>query len=109
MKRSVFLHIEDIVKCYPRMNEFINKCANNPYYQLDDEKRISILKEQQSVIKNVISNSSSEILEVVDGLYFHHDPNKNLDGVAYDLHISTSTLFYRRNKFLESVRRGLGW
>lgn len=82
---------------------------NNIYYSPEDDRAVASLRNQQNVVQECLSNSSELEIELIDTLYFHHDPNKTLDGVAYDLHISSSTLFYRRNKFLEMMRRGLGW
>lgn len=109
MKRAVFLHIESILRGYPRMNDYIKQRLNNKYYSLDDDKAVSVLIEQQMVVKNCLVNSTEEDQQLIDALYFHHDPNQTLDGVAYDLHIAPSTLYYRRNKFLENMRKGLGW
>ena len=34
-----------VVKRYPRINDYINQYQHNKYFSLDDEKRISVLKE----------------------------------------------------------------
>lgn len=109
VKRTVFLHLESILRDYPKMNDYIDKRIHNIYYSPDDDRAVASLRIQQSVVKECLAKSSEPEIELIDTLYFHHDPNKTLDGIAYDLHISPSTLFYRRNKFLESMRRGLGW
>lgn len=109
MKRAVFLHIESILKDYPKMNDYINIRKQNKYYSPEDDRVVNCLRNQQGVVKDCLQNSSDDEIELIDALYFHHDPNKTLDGVAYDLNISRSTLFYKRNKFLEEVRHGLGW
>lgn len=109
MKRAVFLHIESILRDYPRMNDYIKQRLNNKYYSLGDDKAVSVLIEQQMVVKNCLVNSSEDDQELIDSLYFHHDPNKTIDGVAMDLNISRSALFYKRNKFMEAIKRGLGW
>lgn len=109
MQRSIFLHIEQLLKDYPRMNDYINQYQHNKYFSLDDEKRILVLKEQQDIIKETIKNMDDDTLEAVNALYFNREPNKTIDGVALSLNISRSTLFYRRNKFMEKVKKLLGW
>lgn len=109
MKRAVFLHLESILRDYPKMNEYIERRKNNIYYSPEDDRTVASLRMQQGVVRECLAKASDPEIELIDTLYFHHDPNKTLDGVAYDLHISPSTLFYRRNKFLEAVRHGLGW
>lgn len=109
MKRAVFLHIEQLLKDYPNINNFIADIEKSPYFGVDDQRRIITLKQEQSAVKDAILNSGDDTLETINSLYFHHDPNKTVDGVALDLNISRSTLFYRRNKFLELVRSNLGW
>lgn len=109
MQRAVFLHLEQLLKDYSGINNFIAEIEKSPYFGLDDEKRIIILKQHKEAVRDAISNTDEETLETIDSLYFHHDPNKTLEGVALDLNISRSTLFYRRNKFLELVKNNLGW
>lgn len=109
MQRAVFLHLEQLLKNYPKIDNFIASIQENPYFGLDDEKRIMTLKQEQTAVRDAISNTDDDTLETIDSLYFHHDPNKTVEGVALDLNISRSTLFYRRNKFLELVKNNLGW
>lgn len=109
MQRSTFLHIEQLLKDYPKMNDYINQYEHNEYFNLDDEKRILVLKEQQHTIKETIENMDDETLEAINALYFNREPNLTIDGIALSLNISRNTLFYRRNKFIEKVKRLLGW
>lgn len=109
MKRAIFLHLESILRDYPKMNDYIKSKRDNIYYSVDDDRAVSALVNQQSVVKECLSKASDPEIELIDALYFHHNPNQTLDGVAYDLHIAPSTLYYRRNKFLENMRKGLGW
>lgn len=109
MKRAVFLHLEQLLKDYSGINNFIAEIEKSPYFSVDDQRRIMTLKQEQNAVRDAISNTDEETLETIDSLYFHHDPNKTVEGVALDLNISRSTLFYRRNKFLELVKNNLGW
>jgi transcriptional regulator with PAS, ATPase and Fis domain len=109
INRSVFLHIEHIIVEYPRIDEFIEISQNNPYFGRDDEQRILTLKQHKAAVQDVFNQSSDDTRQVIDALYLNRDPNKTADGVALALHISRATLFYRRNKFFESVRKRLGW
>lgn len=109
MQRAVFLHLEQILRDYPKVDNFIASIQENPYFGLDDEKRIIILKQHKEAIRETIKAMDGNVLEVINSLYFQHDPNKTLEGLAYDLHIAPSSLYYRRNKFLETLCKKLGW
>ena len=109
MKRAVFLHLEQLLKDYSGINNFIAEIEKSPYFSVDDQRRIMTLKQEQNAVRDAISNTDNDTLETIDSLYFHHNPNQTLDGVAYDLNIAPSTLYYRRNKFLELVKNNLGW
>lgn len=109
MQRAVFLHLEQLLRDYPKVDNFIASIQESPYFGVDDQRRIMTLKQEQTAVRDAISNTDDDTLETIDSLYFHHDPNKTVEGVALDLNISRSTLFYRRNKFLELVKNNLGW
>lgn len=91
------------------MESYIDNRKKAPFYSIDDDKQVSWLRKQQVVIKKCLEQATILTQEIVDALYFHHDPNKKIDCIAYEMHISRSQLFYNRNKFLEAVRKELGW
>ena len=109
MKRAVFLHIQSILRDYPRMDQYIENRRNSPYYCVEDDRAVNALMEQQAAIETALMRSDDLSKAIVDKLYFHNDPNQTIDRVAMELHISRNTLFYRRNKFLECIRHSLGW
>lgn len=109
INRTVFLHLEHIIAEYPRIDEFIDKCKTNPFFDIDDEQRILTLKQYQSAIGDTLNQSDETTQLVINKMYFKRNPNQTIDGLAVSLHISRSSLFYKRNKFLESVRHKLGW
>lgn len=109
VKRAVFLHIESILRDYPEMDKYIANRKNATYYTLDDDRQLSTLRWQKETVSRCLEQADNITLELVGKLYFHRNPNQTLDRVALDLHISRSRLFYVRNKFLEAVRKGLGW
>lgn len=109
MQRAVFLHLEQLLRDYPKIDNFIANIQESPYFGLDDEKRIITLKQHKNAIRETIKAMDDNVLEVINSLYFQHDPNKTLEGLAYDLHIAPSSLYYRRNKFLETLCKKIGW
>ena len=40
MKRAVFLHIEQLLKDYSGINNFIAEIEKSPYFGVDDQRRI---------------------------------------------------------------------
>ena len=109
MKRAVFLHIQSILHDYPRMDQYITQRKQATYYCPDDDRVVNSLRWQQEAVAETWSDSDDISKQVINKLYFNHDPNQTIDGLAMELHISRSTLFYKRNKFFESVRHKLGW
>ena len=55
MKRAVFLHLESILRDYPKMNDYIKSKRDNIYYSVDDDRAVSALINQQSVVKECLS------------------------------------------------------
>lgn len=109
MKRAVFLHICSILHDYPKMDEYIEQRTHAKYYCPNDDRMVNALRWQQGAVDEAWSQADQISKQVIDRLYFHPNPDLTIDGVAYELNISRSTLFYKRNKFLETVRHKLGW
>nr|WP_240401182.1 hypothetical protein [Lactobacillus iners] len=109
MRRAIFLHLETILKDYPRMDVYIAERQNNKFLHIADDKAICTMREQQAAIKQTLAKANHLEIKIIEQLYFYRNANKTLDGIALDMHISRNTIFYQRNKFLENLRRELGW
>lgn len=109
MKRPVFLHLEAILRDYPKMDNYIKERQSQEYYSVDDDRYVESLRWQKRCVHSCYLAADWGTKDVVQSLYFKPNPNLTIDGLAEHLHISRSTLFYRRNKFLENLRRELGW
>lgn len=48
MQRAVFLHLEQLLKDYSGINNFIAEIEKNPYFGVDDQRRIMTLKQEQT-------------------------------------------------------------
>lgn len=91
------------------MDEYILERQNNKFLHIADDKAICTMREQQSAIKQTLAKSNHLEIKIIEQLYFYRNANKTLDGIALDMHVSRNTIFYQRNKFLENLRRELGW
>lgn len=67
MKRAVFLHIEQLLKDYSGINNFIAEIEKSPYFSVDDQRRIMTLKQEQSAVRDAISNTDDDTLETIEG------------------------------------------
>ena len=109
VKRSVFLHLEDIIRDQDNLEVYIAEKKGNPYFSVSDAKVIDTLTTQLHALQRCMVRADDATLDVIDILYLHPNPNLNLDGIAFKLHMSKRNILYKRNKFLEDLRRELGW
>ena len=109
MKRSVFLHLEDIIRDQDNLEVYIAEKKGNPYFSVSDAKVVDTLTTQLHALQKCMVRADNATLDVIDILYLHPNPNLNLDGIALKLHMSKRNILYKRNKFLEDLRRELGW
>lgn len=109
MKKAVFLHMEAILRDYPKIDEYIKNRQNSAYYSIEDDRFIASLRWQKKCVSEVLLKTDFATKRVIDALYFQRNPNLTLEGVADHLHISRTNLYYKRNHFLETLRKELGW
>ena len=67
MKRAVFLHIEQLLKDYSGINNFIAEIEKSPYFSVNDQRRIMTLKQEQNAVRDAISNTDEDTLETIEG------------------------------------------
>lgn len=91
------------------MDQYITQRKQATYYCPNDDRVVNSLRWQQGAVADAWQTADDLTKAIIDKLYFKPNPNLSIDGLAMELHISRSTLFYRRNKFLETIRHNLGW
>ena len=109
MKRSVFLHLGDILRDYPYMNQAIEEHLQSVCYTIADDRAVVHLREEHNAVEKCIGECNQLTNEVIDAMYFNPDPNLSIIGITAKLNISESTLYRCRNYFLEKLKRELGW
>ena len=109
MKRSIFLHLGDVLRDYPRIDNAIEEHLQCDYYTVTDDRAIQRLREEQRAIDECVADSTEMTINVIGALYFERDRSLTNDGVALSLHLSKATLYRCRNEFLERLRNKLGW
>ena len=109
MKRSVFLHIADVLRFYPSYEQSIEQCLQTvPYTPVEDRSARNMVKYKHAV-DNCIANSDTLTNEVIRLLYFERNPNLSNEGIAMELHIDRATLYRHRDRFFERMRKEIGW
>lgn len=109
MKRSVFLHIADVLRFYPSYEQSIEQCLQTvPYTPVEDRSARNMVKYKNSV-EVCIAKSDYLTNEVIRQLYFERNPNLSDEGIAMELHIDRSTLYRHRDRFFEQMRKEIGW
>lgn len=109
MKRATFRHLEEIIRNYPNLDQTIQMLVNTPQITPGVAVMVYELTREQAVIKDTLSTVDETTRQIIHEIYLKKYQTHTPQGIADELCIDRSTLYRRRNYFLEQVRYKLGW
>lgn len=134
MKRSTFNAVRDILKDYPKMEEYkkrrreeiefpykaadinsdikgnsVSNSMDNMLIRIEQDKRLISLERQERIVKENLGKASDHQRKIIEELYFKERPIYTAEGLAENvLFMSRSNLNKLRNEFFERVAIDLG-
>lgn len=131
MNRGTFKFLEDILRDYPTVQDYIEKrqaqlkytakfchedCAAYNTEQSQDLMALSIKIDKQMVqlfineecIAACLAEADDLTVQIIEELYFKHRAQMNLERLAQLLNVSVSGVSMRRKQFMESLAEKLG-
>ncbi|MBS4750985.1 DUF722 domain-containing protein [Carnobacteriaceae bacterium zg-ZUI78] len=136
MKKGTFKHIEDILRDYPKINQYLKEREEELMYPLQqdnnvggsrstlvdkpterkvitilEDKQLRQMKRQKEAIEYAFESSDVLTCEMIK-LYYMSKTKKTWEIVAFELYngqISIRTLKRSRTLFFEKIANALGW
>jgi len=136
MERAIYKHIEQILRDYPDIEEYVHERRQElmqPYDAVPDEnigggrsnvpskpledmvvsiaddRRLAVLEQNKKVVDECLKMVDDDTVNLITELYFKKHPMLTIGGVAVQLHSNRATMGRKRTKFFELVKSKLGW
>lgn len=137
MRKSTFHKIEDILRDYPRMDDYIRQREEELRYPMqtdddnvgggrsnypdrdqpvrtlitiDEDRRLNGLKREQRIIKQCFNTSDKDTRIIITELYFNRHPRYTLRGLVtmQVVMVSRNRAYQLRNGFIKECADQLG-
>ena len=137
MRRSTIRKIEDILRDYPKIDDYIeereqqlryptgqtdenigggraqfkyNETVLDTLITIDEDRRINALKWQREIIDDCLDGVGRDTEIIIDELYFKKYPRYTMVGLVENnkVKVNKTQAYELRNKFIENCAKGLG-
>lgn len=136
MERGIYKHIEQILRDYPYIDQYVHDRKQELLYPHDefpdknigggrsnvpgtpvedliititDDRRIAALEKNKRVVQECLDCTDQDTEFIIDELYFKKRPTLTTQGVAEKLHSSSSAISRKKLQFFNLIKNQFGW